>query len=184
MTAVVLSSVLQFFIMMRAYRLWDHKPIVRRVLLVMFVTCTAGVFILAVMTDLTLSRTQIELPPTIMACAYSGIPKTVASALGILMAFNILVIVVSIYNALESPRRYENEVFYSLRRDGARFYLFVSLLWVVLLITSLVAETSLFFPIFSLVSSLKANLTSRMHLYIESLSNPTCPVEMYTEQEE
>ncbi len=39
------------------------------------------------------------------------------------MAFNIFVIVVSIYNALESPRRYEDEVFYSLRRDGAKIYL-------------------------------------------------------------
>ncbi|SJL02630.1 uncharacterized protein ARMOST_05962 [Armillaria ostoyae] len=183
MTAVVLASILQFFIMMRAYRLWDHKPIVRRVLLVMFVTCTAGGFIFAVMTDLTFSRTRIELPPTIMACAYFEVPKTVPSALGFLMAFNILVIVVSIYNALESPRRYENEVFYSLRRDGARIYWFVSFLWMVLLITSLVAELPLFFPIFSLVSSLKANLTSRMHLYIENLSNPTRPVVIYTGQE-
>ncbi|PBK93962.1 hypothetical protein ARMGADRAFT_1029810 [Armillaria gallica] len=126
--------------MMRVYRLWDHKPIVRRVLLIMFVTCTAGVFIFAVMTDLTISRTRIELPPTIIVCAYFGVPKTVPSAMGILTAFNAFVIVVSIYNALESPRRHENEVFYSLRRDGARIYLFVSLLWVVLLITSLVTE--------------------------------------------
>ncbi len=47
--------------MMRAYRLWDHKPIVRRVLLVMFVTCTAGAFIFAVMTDLTISKTRSNL---------------------------------------------------------------------------------------------------------------------------
>ncbi|PBK63438.1 hypothetical protein ARMSODRAFT_1023915 [Armillaria solidipes] len=160
--------------MMRAYRLWDHKPTVRRILPVVFVACTIGILVLAVLTVLTLLRTRIELvPPKVMVCVVSGVPKTIPSALGILLLFNLLVILVSIYSALENPRRYEGEIFDSLRRDGARMYLFVSLLWVLLLITSLVAEISVFFPVFMLTSALMVNLTSRMHLCIESLSNIT-----------
>ncbi|KAK0447687.1 hypothetical protein EV421DRAFT_1787587 [Armillaria borealis] len=171
-SSIVLASISQFFIMMRAYRLWDHKPTVRRILPVVFVACTIGTLVLAVLTVLTLLRTRIELvPPKVMVCVVSGVPKTIPSALGILLLFNLLVILVSIYSALENPRRYEGEIFDSLRRDGARMYLVI--LWVLLLITSLVAEISVFFPVFMLTSALMVNLTSRMHLCIESLSNIT-----------
>ncbi|KAK0443941.1 uncharacterized protein EV420DRAFT_1649049 [Desarmillaria tabescens] len=104
-----------------------------------------------------------------------GYLKTIPSALGILLLFNVLVIFISFYNALENPRRYQSEVFDSLRRDGARIYLIISFLYVPPLLASLVADIPVFFPIFILVCSVKTNLTSRMHLRIESLSNTTHP---------
>ncbi|KAK0230173.1 hypothetical protein IW262DRAFT_1521249 [Armillaria fumosa] len=145
------------FIMMRVYRLWDHKPTIRKMLPVMFVACVIGTLVVAVLAVLALMRTRFEaIPPQIMVCVVTGVPKTIPSALGILLLFNLLVILVSIYNALENPRRYEGEIFDSLRRDGSRVYLCVSLLWVLLLITSLVAEISVFFPIFMFTTSVIA----------------------------
>ncbi|PBK63442.1 hypothetical protein ARMSODRAFT_1023921 [Armillaria solidipes] len=171
------------FIMMSAYRLWDHKPTVRKMLPVVFVISVAGAFVLSVISVLILLRTQIEVPHKVIVCAVTGVPKTLPSTMGILLVFNLLVILVSVYNALENPRRSESEVFTSLRSHSTRVYLIVSLLCVLLLITSLVAEIQIFFPTLILASALKANLTSRMHLRIERLSHSLHPVVIYTGQE-
>ncbi|KAK0491617.1 hypothetical protein IW261DRAFT_1438635 [Armillaria novae-zelandiae] len=195
-SSTVVASISQFFIMMRVYRLWDHKPIVRRILPVLFVACLIGTFVSAVLASLAFLRTRIEVTaPNILVCATTEVPKTIPSAIGILLLFNLLVILVSIYNALENPRRYEGEIFNSLRRDGSRVYLvssvpFPSVLWVLLLITSLVVEVGIKFDIgchieydaefsLSLIYALMANLTSRMHLHIESLSDITHPAVTY-----
>ncbi|PBK93967.1 hypothetical protein ARMGADRAFT_1079455 [Armillaria gallica] len=171
------------FIMMSAYRLWDHKPTVRKMLPVVFVISVAGAFVLSVMSVLTLLKTQIEVPYNAIVCAVTGVPRTIPSTMGILLVFNLLVILVSVYNTLENPRRSEREVLNPLRGHSTRVYLFVSLLCVVLLITSLVAEIQVFFPILILTSALKANLTSRMHLRIERLSHTLYPVVKCTAQE-
>ncbi|KAK0243515.1 hypothetical protein EDD85DRAFT_947684 [Armillaria nabsnona] len=102
-------------------------------------------------------------------CSVPDVPKTAPFLMGILLLFDLFVVSASFYNALEEPRRRESEVFYSLRRDGAKIYSIVSLLWVLLLITSLFAKMSVYFPILILSWSVAANLTSRMHLRIESL---------------
>ncbi|SJL02629.1 uncharacterized protein ARMOST_05961 [Armillaria ostoyae] len=172
--------------MLRAYRLWDHKQTIRRVLLAVFVACMTVTFVLSVMMVLTLSRTQIVLPPKVATCSVPEIPKTTPFLMGILLLFNLFVISVSFYNALEEPRRRESEVFDSLRRDGVKTYFIVSLLWVLLLITSLIAEMWVFFPILVLGWSVTTNLTSRMHLRIESLrlSSIAHPTMIYTTQED
>lgn len=186
MSAMVLASISQSFIMLSAYRLWDHKPIVRKLLPVVLVISVAGAFVLSVMSVLILLRTQIEVPYNyykVIVCAVTGVPKTIPSTMGILLIFNLLVILVSVYNTLENPRRSEREVLNPLRGHSTRVYLFVSFLCVVLLITSLVAEIQVFFPILILTSALKANLTSRMHLRIERLSHTLYPVVICTAQE-
>ncbi|KAK0447571.1 hypothetical protein EV421DRAFT_1786760 [Armillaria borealis] len=175
-SATVFAGILQFLIMLRAYRLWDHRQIMRKVLLAIFVACMTGSLVLCVRMVLTFLKTQVELPSTVIVCAVLEVPKTTPFLLGILLLFNLFVISVSFYNALEEPRRRESEVFNSLRRDGAKIY-FVSLLpspsndisWVLLLITSVFGEMVVYFPILILAWSVAANLTSRMHLRIESL---------------
>ncbi|KAK0447682.1 hypothetical protein EV421DRAFT_154973 [Armillaria borealis] len=184
MSAIVLASISQSFIMISTYRLWDHKPNVRKMLPVVFVISVAGAFVLSVMSVLILLRTQIEVPHKVIVCAVTGVPKTLPSTMGILLVFNLLVILVSVYNALENPRGSESDVFSSLRSHSTRVYLIVSLLCVLLLITSLVAEIQIFFPTLILASALKANLTSRMHLRIERLSYTLHPVVIYAGQEE
>ncbi|KAK0243411.1 hypothetical protein EDD85DRAFT_814950 [Armillaria nabsnona] len=184
MSAMVLASISQSFTMMSAYRLWDHKPTVRKVLPVVFVISVAGAFVLSVMSVLILLRTQIEVPYKyykVIVCAVTGVPKTIPSTIAILLVFNLLVILVSVYNTLENPRRSEREVLNPLRGHSTRVYLVI--LYVLLLITSLVAKIQIFFPILILTSALKANLTSRMHLRIERLSHTLYPVVMCTAQE-
>ncbi|KAK0190342.1 hypothetical protein F5146DRAFT_550124 [Armillaria mellea] len=123
---VVLASISQSSIMMSAYRLWDHKPTVRKMLPVVFVISVAGAFILSVLSVLELLRTQIEVPSKAIVCAGHGSTEDDTFHDGYL----------------------ESEVFNPLRDHSTRVYLFVSLLCVLLLITSLVAEIQVFFPSF------------------------------------
>ncbi|PBK93969.1 hypothetical protein ARMGADRAFT_1164799 [Armillaria gallica] len=186
MSVTVLAGILQFFIMLRAYRLWDHKQTIRRVLLAVFVGCITGTFALSVMTVLLLLKSRVQLPLNVDICAvHSRVPKTIAYTMGIMLFFNLFVILITFYNALEIPRRSEHEILDSLRRDGARLYLIVSLLWMLLLIASVTIETRSFFSVLMLVWALKANIASRMHLRIETLrfSITAHPVVIYAGQE-
>lgn len=169
MSATLFAGILQFLIMLRVYRLWDHKQNMRRVLLAVFVACMTCSLVLSVMMVLSLMRAQVVLPPRVIVCAVPQVPKDTPFLLGVLLLFNIFVISVSFYNALEEPRRRESEVFIALRRDGAKVYFIVSLLWVLLLVTSVFAEMLVYFPVLILAWSVGATLTSRMHLRIESL---------------
>ncbi|KAK0230062.1 hypothetical protein IW262DRAFT_1336218 [Armillaria fumosa] len=179
MSSIFLAGILQFFVMLRAYRLWDYRKTMRRVLLAVFVACMAGSLVLSFMMVFALLRTQIVLPLRMAICSVPEVPKITPFLMGILLLFNLFVMSVSFYNALEEPRRRESEVFNSLRRDGAKVYFVI--LWMLLLITSLFAEMRVFFPILILAWSVTANLTSRMHLRIESLrlSNIAHPPMIY-----
>ncbi|KAK0457433.1 cytochrome P450 [Desarmillaria tabescens] len=57
-------------------------------------------------------------------CAIERIPTTVACSLGVLLLFYVLVIFMTIYNALERPRRSENELLNSLKCDGGCIYVY------------------------------------------------------------
>ncbi|KAG7447767.1 uncharacterized protein BT62DRAFT_993374 [Guyanagaster necrorhizus] len=178
MSATVLAGILQSFVMMHAYRLWDHRRTIRKTLLVVFVACITGATILAVMTVLIILRSRVQVPLSVDVCPVGvKVPLTVTYIMSIMLFFNLFVIFITLYNALEIPRRSESELFDSLRRDGSRLYLIVSLLWMLLLITSVTLQTHFFFSILMLVWSLKCNIASRMHLRIESfgLSVPVQP---------
>ncbi|KAK0447689.1 hypothetical protein EV421DRAFT_1926781 [Armillaria borealis] len=184
-SATVLAGILQFFITLRVYRLWDHRQTIRKTLLAVFLTCITGVVTLSVKTVLIALRSLVQLPLSVEICAVDKVPETMAYVMGIMLAFNLFVICITIYNALEIPRRSENEIFETLRRDGARIYLLVSLLWMLLLTASVTVRMRSFFSILMLVWSLMANIASRMHLRIENLglSVTGYPVVIYTGQE-
>lgn len=187
MSATVLAGILQFSITLCAYRLWDHSQTRRRVLLAVFVGCIAGMFALSVITVLLLLRSRVQLPPSEDVCAvHLGVPKTISSMMGIMLFFNLFVVFVTLYNSLEIPRQSEYEVLHSMRRDGARLYLIVSFLWLLLLTASVaIIEMRSFFSILILVWALKANIAARMHLRIETLrlSVTADPVMIYAGQE-
>ncbi|KAK0487874.1 hypothetical protein IW261DRAFT_1415483 [Armillaria novae-zelandiae] len=105
-SAVIIASISQFiadcatevYIMMRVYRIWDHRHYLK----------SGGK-----------SDSQ-------SGCAIGRVPRTVVCTIGVLLLFNVFVIFMTVYNALEKPRRSENELLDSLRCDGARIYLYAS----------------------------------------------------------
>ncbi|PBK59700.1 hypothetical protein ARMSODRAFT_982793 [Armillaria solidipes] len=197
-SAVIIASISQFYIMMRVYCLWDHRQWVRRTLLVAFGICITTLTVLSILSVLSYLKTGGN-SDSQNTCAIGRIPTTVACTIGVLLFFNVFVIFMTIYNALEKPRRSENELLDSLRRDGARVYLGICSTQqlppfrINLTITcSAMANTSgvfchnrgdlISFSInLSLVCSLNANITARVHLRIEGLRRlfPMRPVTIY-----
>ncbi|KAK0445805.1 hypothetical protein EV421DRAFT_1795004 [Armillaria borealis] len=177
-SAVIIASISQFYIMMRVYRLWDHRQWVRRTLLVAFGICITTLTVLSILSVLSYLKTGADSKNT---CAIGRIPTTVACTIGVLLLFNVFVIFMTIYNALEKPRRSENELLDSLRCDGARIYLGICMLWLILLVCSVTVEATSFLSLLTIVCSLNANITARVHLRIEGLRHlfPTRPVTIY-----
>ncbi|PBK97157.1 hypothetical protein ARMGADRAFT_625337 [Armillaria gallica] len=175
-SAVIIASISQFYVMMRVYRLLDHRQRVRRTLVVAFGICITAITVLSILSVLSYLKAGAQ-----SACAIGRIPTTVAYTIGVLLLFNVFVIFMTIYNALEKPRRSENELLDSLRRDGARIYLGICMLWLILLVCSATIEATSFLSLFTLVCSLNANITARVHLRIEGLRRlfPTRPVTIY-----
>ncbi|SJL07975.1 uncharacterized protein ARMOST_11333 [Armillaria ostoyae] len=177
-SAVVIASVSQFYIMMRVYRLWDHRQSVRRALLAVFGICITAAVILSTLTALSYTETKGESQGI---CPIESVPVTLPCAIGTLLFFNVFVILITIYNTLEKPRRFENEMLDSLRQDGARIYVAVCMLWLLLLVTSVTIEATAFVSLFALVCPLNANIVARVHLRVESLRllAPMGPVTIY-----
>ncbi|SJL07994.1 uncharacterized protein ARMOST_11353 [Armillaria ostoyae] len=130
-SAALIASISQFYIMMHAYRLWDHR-----------------------------------VPEN--SCSTEAVPKTITCIIGISLVFSVFVVLITIYN-LEEPRRPENDLLDSLRRDSARIYFVICVLWLLLLVLSVTIEASLFFTLFTLVLSLNANIAARVHLRVDGL---------------
>lgn len=177
-SAVIIASISQFYIMMRVYRLWDHRQHVRRTLLVAFSICITALTVLSILSVLSYLNSGAD---SQSGCAIGRIPRTVVCTIGVLLLFNVFVIFMTVYNALEKPRRSENELLDSLRCDGARIYLGICILWLILLVCSVTIEATSFLSVLTLVCSLNANLATRVHLRIEGLRRlfPKRPVTIY-----
>lgn len=165
-SAIIVATISQFYIMMRVYRLWDHRQSVRKTLLVAFGICITALTILSTLSVLSYLKTGAE---SQNICDIERIPPTVPCSVGVLLLFDVFVIVITIYNSLEKPRRSESELLDSLMCDGARNYLAVCILWLLILVSSVTINAAVFFSLFTLVCSLNANIAARVHLRVEGL---------------
>ncbi|KAK0499442.1 hypothetical protein EDD18DRAFT_1349629 [Armillaria luteobubalina] len=162
-------------IAMRVYHSWDNEKRAGCVLLVAFSACTSAAIILAVITVIMLSMSKgvIPIPHLGNTCFVSGLPRTIPALLATLLAFDILIVLMVLYRALEKPRRTHIEAINSFHRDGARLYLGVCLLWLLLLIVSITSrnEPHIFFSILCASWALNTNIGCRVHLRVEGLKH-------------
>ncbi|KAK0230143.1 hypothetical protein IW262DRAFT_1453054 [Armillaria fumosa] len=162
-------------IAMRVYKSWDNEKRAGCVLLVAFSACTSAAIILAVITVIILlmSRGLIPVPHLGNVCFVKGLPRTIPALLATLLAFDIFIVLMVLYRALEKPRRTHIEAINSFHRDGARLYLGVCLLWLLLLIVSITSqnEPHIFFSILCASWALNTNIGCRLHLRVEGLKH-------------
>ncbi|KAK0491633.1 hypothetical protein IW261DRAFT_1438709 [Armillaria novae-zelandiae] len=178
-SSTVMVGLLQFIIAMRVYRSWDNQKRAGCVLLVAFSACTSAAIILAVITVIILLMSRGEsaafglifIPHMGNVCFVNGLPRTIPALLATLLAFDILIVLMVLYRALEIPRRTHIEAINSFHRDGARLYLV--LLWLLLLIVSITSqnEPHIFFSILCASWALNTNIGCRVHLRVEGLKH-------------
>ncbi|KAF8868039.1 hypothetical protein CPB85DRAFT_1403332, partial [Mucidula mucida] len=174
LSATLFVGVLQFVTTIRLYRSWDSQIRIRYILIGAFSVCYVAAAILSIISVTLLIRAEHIIHPTPILgdqCATGNLPKTVPWVLGILLAFDVFVIALSLYRALEMPRRSQTELLYSLHLDGARIHLAVSALWLLLLLSSVFAQPYIFFALLCLFWSLNACVGCRLQLRLEGLQN-------------
>ncbi|KAK0443967.1 uncharacterized protein EV420DRAFT_1575737 [Desarmillaria tabescens] len=152
MSSTVMVGLLQFIIAMRVYRSWDNQKRAGYILLVALSVCISVAFILAVITVIILlkSKAVLYLGQRLGNVCYilDDLPRTVPALLATLLAFDILIVLMVLYRALEKPRRTHIEAINSFHRDGARLYLV---------------------HIYSAAWALNTNIGCRVHLRVEGL---------------
>ncbi|KAK0190317.1 hypothetical protein F5146DRAFT_1223230 [Armillaria mellea] len=182
-------------IAMRVYKSWDDQKRAGCVLLVAFSACISTAIVLAVITVIRFLMSKREsgafvphflsynntrsvkglIPVAHLGnlCFVAGIPRTIPALLATLLAFDILIVLMILYRALEIPRRTHIEAISSFHRDGARLYLGVCLLWLLLLIVSITSrnEPHIFFSILCASWALNTNIGCRVHLRVEGLKH-------------
>ncbi|KAK0447655.1 hypothetical protein EV421DRAFT_1787318 [Armillaria borealis] len=164
-SSTVMVGLLQFIIAMRVYKLWDNQKRAGCVLLVAFSVCISAAIVLAVITVIIflMSKRLIPVQHLGNVCSVAGIPRTIPALLATLLAFDILIVLMVLYRALEKPRRTHIEAINSFHRDGARLYLV--LLWLLLLIPHI------FFAMLCASWTLNTNIGCRVHLRVEGLKH-------------
>ncbi|KAG7447804.1 uncharacterized protein BT62DRAFT_891542, partial [Guyanagaster necrorhizus] len=127
MSSTVMVGLLQFLIAMRVYKSWDSQKRAGYVLLVAFSVCISAAFVLAVITVIVFLKTTSESAASGNVCfMLEGLPRSVPALLSTLLAFDVLIVLMVLYRALEKPRRTHIEAINSFHRDGARLYLVAS----------------------------------------------------------
>ncbi|KAF9020100.1 hypothetical protein BDZ89DRAFT_1164349 [Hymenopellis radicata] len=118
-----------FVTTIRLYKSWDNQIRIRYILIGAFSISYVAAVVLSIISVTFLVRAEhIIHPGPILGdqCSTGNIPRTVPWLLGILLAFDVFVIALSLYRALEMPRRSHAELLHSLHLDGARLHLAVS----------------------------------------------------------
>ncbi|TFK31183.1 hypothetical protein BDQ12DRAFT_672059 [Crucibulum laeve] len=70
-------------------------------------------------------RADVEFVPNLSICILVAIPVSLPVAFGSVTLFELIILVMLVYNAIGSPRRTHLEILYTLQRDG--FLIFLSL---------------------------------------------------------
>ncbi|KAF9260204.1 hypothetical protein L218DRAFT_989683 [Marasmius fiardii PR-910] len=168
LVAVVISSS-QFFINMRVYRTWETRRAIINGLQGLFVVLISVTIGLSVWVILKLQEAIHFVVPLHTCAFFSKVPSAMCILLGILTSFDFLFILLGVYTALEKPYRTHSEILNSFHADGAKLFLLILALKLVILIISLVGNPSLTYTSICLVFAIKSNLVSRLHLRAEGL---------------
>ncbi|CAK5284988.1 unnamed protein product [Mycena citricolor] len=121
MASTVFNSFAHFVIVMRVYRLWDRRKEIKWILIVAFTTAMSVAAAFAVLSLRQLDRT-VTFTPALDMCTISTKPESLKFCLAALTAFDLFIIVMTIFNALDRPHRHQADVMTALQNDGARMF--------------------------------------------------------------
>ncbi|KAJ3815073.1 hypothetical protein F5876DRAFT_72330 [Lentinula aff. lateritia] len=182
------------FITLRVYHSWDKRKQVAIILLVAFIIFMAAAAALAVLSAVNV-QPAIHFVSFLKACEVPDIPITFPFMMGTLLGFDLFIILVAFFNAFERPHKTHADVLDTLHRDGARSFVVsgqapyskylcssagqyreikaIFLLRLGCLIVSVVGLPADCFGALSVMWTLTAIISSRIHLRVEGLKFAT-----------
>ncbi|GAW04180.1 hypothetical protein LENED_005955 [Lentinula edodes] len=172
LTATIFTATTHFFITLRVYHSWDKRKRVAIILLVAFIIFMAAAAALAVISAVDV-QPAIHFVSFLKACMVPDIPITFPFMMGTLLGFDLFIILVAFFNAFETPHKTHADVLDTLHRDGARSFIAIFLLRLGCLIVSVVGMPADCFGALSVMWTLTAIISSRIHLRVEGLKFTT-----------
>ncbi|KAJ7643776.1 hypothetical protein FB45DRAFT_896035 [Roridomyces roridus] len=165
-SAIVVGAISQAIVVLRIYHLWDDRTRVANALIYTFIACITSTIIIGCMVELQL---QPKFSAALRTCVITVKPKILPVLFGVQSFFDILVISIAVYNALENPRRNHLELISSLQKDGLTFLLVLFALRAAYLISSVVGNAGQCFVIVATCWAFSAILSLRLNLRLDGL---------------
>ncbi|KAI3614791.1 hypothetical protein WG66_003278 [Moniliophthora roreri] len=168
------NALLSVIAVLRLFNLWDRQKKIANVLISGFMISLLTSAALTIYKTLQSQDALFFFPP-IQTCVLSTTPKNLAPFLAIWLGFDIFLIIVAFYNALDRPHRTHVEVIDVILRDGALLLIAVFAIRLIPLVLSIVGD-----PVQAIGSAnalwvVDSIVSSRMHLRVEGLHNLTFP---------
>uniref|UniRef100_A0A0W0FVQ9 DUF6533 domain-containing protein n=1 Tax=Moniliophthora roreri TaxID=221103 RepID=A0A0W0FVQ9_MONRR len=138
-SGTVFVSTTHFIAVLRLFNLWDRQKKIANVLISGFMISLLTSAALTIYKTLQSQDALFFFPP-IQTCVLSTTPKNLAPFLAIWLGFDIFLIIVAFYNALDRPHRTHVEVIDVILRDGALLLIAVFAIRLIPLVLSIVGD--------------------------------------------
>ncbi|KAF8214995.1 hypothetical protein K438DRAFT_1955000 [Mycena galopus ATCC 62051] len=170
-TAIIFGAVTHSIVVLRIYSLWDQRANVARALIFTFFICIIATLAIGIFCELEL-QPLFQFSEFFGTCVLtsSSMPRLVSVAFAIQTFFDVLILVIAVYNALERPHRTTGEVINSLAKDGFKFLLATFWLRSLYLVTSLVGNPGECFATVATCWSFTSIISARLHLRLDGLA--------------
>ncbi|KAF8879738.1 hypothetical protein BD779DRAFT_1676277 [Infundibulicybe gibba] len=117
LSALVITAT-QCFVSFRIYQLWECRKIVAQLLFVISIIFVLGTLITAAFSA-NASATRMSVIPGLLLCELSTGSPFVPTSLGTMAIFDLLLVLLMVFNVMDYPRRHNSDMIYMLHRDGA-----------------------------------------------------------------
>jgi hypothetical protein len=156
-----------FVILIRLYRLWDRRDSVARTLTAMFTVFMSTTIILGVFAAM---QVQSEYFEPLRTCLFLSKPVFLVVLLGVASAFDLVLVLFIVFNALDRPRHIDVPLVSDLQRDGAGIFMVIFALRLASFIVSIFLDMSKILLALTTVGALYTLINARLHMRLEGLS--------------
>jgi len=164
---IVVSWTSHFVILIRVYRLWDRRGSVARTLTAMFTVFISTTIILGVFAAMQLQSEYFE---PLRTCLFLTKPVFLVALLGVASAFDLILVLFIVFNAMDRPRLIDVPLVSELQKDGAGIFLVIFALRLASFIVSIFLDMSKIFLALTTVGALYTIINARLHMRLEGLS--------------
>jgi len=135
---VVSLGVGNYLVLLQVWQLWDQRALIRLLLTIGWAVSYSTTLVLACITIKQLSSSIVYIPG-LEICALTEVPTLVKAVWVSPIAFEILVFVFTVWNALDRPRPLQSSLVRDLYMDGIVFFVSLFVLRVCNLVVTTVA---------------------------------------------
>ncbi|KAJ7079068.1 hypothetical protein B0H15DRAFT_520305 [Mycena belliarum] len=167
--ATTLFTILSNYVLaIRVYTMWDGRRAIKWLLTWTFGAALPVSVVFGVLASQE-TQSSVQYDPLIRMCVLAKKPKLLPVVLGVWVAFDIFMLFLTIYNALEKPRQSQAEMMTTLQHDGAKMFLCLLVLRLANFIVAIVGDAANCFVTFTVLWTMCSVVTSRMQLRVERL---------------